>query len=82
MINLVELISDDTHQSPCAAGVIVDGHACYCHAEDEQAPRKCPIWRNFGESDLSKWHSNGDFNAYGDWDGGCCWFVPAEVGEL
>jgi hypothetical protein len=38
------------------------------------APRKCPIWRKFGESDLSKWHGNGDFNA-DEWDGGCKWFV-------
>lgn len=83
MINLVEMCSDEQHQSPCANGNIVDGHACYCHMQHDDAPRKCPIWRNFGEGDLSKWHGNGDFDA-DEWDGGCKWFVSANsaISEL
>lgn len=75
VINLIEMYADEQHPSPCANGNIVDGHACYCHMQHENAPRKCPIWRNFGESDLSKWHRSGDFDA-DEWDGGCKWFVP------
>jgi hypothetical protein len=76
MQNLVEIIGEDQHQSPCYYGNIVDGHACYCHVQSDDAPRKCPIWRNYGEEDESKWHSNGDFDA-DDWDGGCKWFISA-----
>lgn len=76
--NWVELSSDEPHQSPCVHGNIVDGYACYCHSEDDDAPRKCPIWRNFGEHDLSKWHKNGDFNL-DNWDGGCKWFIPSKI---
>ena len=75
MFNLVEMCAeqDEQYQSPCKNGNIVDRHACYCHCEDERAPRKCPIWRHYGESDLSKWHGEGDFDS-DDWNGGCKWF--------
>lgn len=59
MFNLVELCADEDEQSPapCRWGNIVAGHACYCHKDDwEEGPRKCPIWREFGTNDLSKWH--------------------------
>jgi len=48
MINLMELMVDeeDTMPAPCKHGNIVLGHACYCHHESPDAPRKCPIWRN------------------------------------
>mgnify|MGYP007089917719 CR=1 FL=1 len=72
MINLVELLDEEQHPSPCRFGNIVDGHACYCHHDN--GPRKCPIWRNFGEHDLSKW-CKGDWDA-DDWDGGCPFFRP------
>ena len=51
MINLVEMIVDDdeTMPAPCKYGNIVIGHACYCHHESPNAPRKCPIWRNGGD---------------------------------
>jgi hypothetical protein len=77
VMNIVELFADGDEQSvsPCKNGNIVAGHACYCHAEDSQAPRKCPVWRNYGEEDLTKWHTNGDFNK-DDWGGGCQWFEP------
>jgi hypothetical protein len=75
MINLVELCSDEQHKSPCANGNIIDGHACYCHAQADDAPRKCPIWRNYGEGDMSKWNCNGDFND-DDWNGGCKLYAP------
>lgn len=44
-----------------------EGHACYCH--HPHGYRKCPIWRNHGEHDLSKWHRN-------EKDGGCRYFTP------
>lgn len=59
MFNLVELVAGDEEQesAPCAHGNIVSGHACYCHDDDwKEGPRKCPIWSNWGTSDLSKWH--------------------------
>lgn len=74
-MNLVEIATEESSAAPCEHGNIVNGHACYCHAQNAAAPRKCPIWRNFGEDD-TKWHANGDFNSE-DWDGGCVWFVPA-----
>jgi hypothetical protein len=48
MINLVEMIAyeEDVLDAPCKHGVIIAGHACYCHHESPEAPRKCPIWRN------------------------------------
>jgi len=46
MINLVELIDDDQEQAPCKYGNIVVHHACYCHNDNDSAPRKCHIWRN------------------------------------
>ena len=73
-MNLVELIADEseTYQSPCKFGNIVEGHACYCHSKHSDAPRKCPIWRNFGEYDLSCWKR-------GPWDlENCPYFVKAE----
>lgn len=72
-MNIVELIDPDQHLSPCRHGNIVSGHACYCH--HEKGPRKCPVWRNYGEKNLSKWHKNGDWNKE-DWDGGCKYFEP------
>lgn len=59
-MNIVELIAADEEQSssPCKYGTIVECHACYCHHNSEDAPRKCPIWRNYGISDLSKWRNN------------------------
>jgi hypothetical protein len=51
-------------------GLIVDGHACYCH--HYYGPRKCPVWRMYGEQ-ADKWHDQGDFNKDG-WQGGCRWF--------
>jgi hypothetical protein len=61
MFNIVELAAaaceDEQKVAPCKWGNIVVGHACYCHKDDwAEKPRKCPIWRNFGTSDLSKWH--------------------------
>lgn len=59
MFNVVELCAPDEEQSrsPCKYGNIVEGHACYCHADHwEEGPRKCPVWRKFGTDDLSKWH--------------------------
>ena len=64
-MNIVELCTDDQHDAPCKFGNIVDGHACYCHADSPDAPRKCPIWRNHGEHDLTKWKR-------GPWDEGAC----------
>ena len=72
-MNLVELIDDNQHDAPCKHGNIVDGHACYCH--HPQGLRKCPIWRNYGEHDLTKWHNKGDWNKDG-WEGGCRYFEP------
>jgi hypothetical protein len=75
-MNLVEMIADDQHDAPCKHGNIVDGHACYCHHESPQAPRKCPIWRNYGEHDNTKWQK-------GAWDDGKCpLFEPNISGEL
>lgn len=56
-MNLVEMIADpeEQSQSPCKYGNIVSGHACYCHHTSEDAPRKCPIWREGGAGDVSKW---------------------------
>ena len=56
-VNIVELMAEDQHDSPCRWGNIVDHHACYCHHPD--GPRKCPIWRMAGESDPSAWHRVG-----------------------
>lgn len=56
-MNITELLDNEQHASPCKFGNIVDGHACYCcHVK---GPRKCPIWRDFGEHDLSKWYKGG-----------------------
>jgi hypothetical protein len=71
-MNLVELVEDEQHPSPCRHGNIVDGHACYCH--HGQGPRKCPIWRHYGEHDLTRWHNRGDWDA-DEWSGGCRFFV-------
>ena len=75
MVNLVELIADEQHPSPCKYGNIVDGHACYCHHPDTGV-RKCPIWRWHGE-DLAAWHSNGDWDS-DNWESGCKWFERAD----
>ena len=64
MMNLVELVTDDMQEpAPCRYGNIVVGHACYCHNSDENAPRKCPIWRNGG-----RWSKDN-----------CDFFEPAKV---
>lgn len=56
MLNIVELVDDEQQQAPCKYGNIVVGHACYCHRDDwEEGPRKCPIYREWGLSDLSRW---------------------------
>ena len=54
MINLVEMFADDQGQSPCLWGNIVRGHACYCHNDTADAPRKCRIWACFGD-DAGEW---------------------------
>lgn len=75
MINLVEMCTANQHDSPCRYGNIVNGHACYCHAPVDETPRKCPIWRNYGENNIEKWHNRGDFDS-DEWVGGCKWFMP------
>ena len=70
-MNLIELCYDEQHDSPCRFGNIVDGHACYCH--HEQGPRKCPVWRKYGEQ-ADKWHNRGDWDKDA-WDGGCRFFI-------
>lgn len=75
MLNIVELIGEAQHPSPCRFGNIVDDHACYCH--HEQGPRKCPVWRNYGE-DLDKWHNKGDWDD-DNWLGGCRYFKPQQT---
>jgi len=77
-MNLVEMITEDgeQHVSPCRYGNIVDGHACYCHNQYADM-RKCPIWRRFGEHDLTRWLTKGDWNK-DDWDGGCKFFEPSK----
>lgn len=76
MTSLVELTADpeDVHPSPCWFGVIVDGHACYCH--HGSGARKCPVWRMYGEQ-ADKWHDQGDWRK-DDWRGGCRWFKKAD----
>jgi hypothetical protein len=73
MLNLVEMIGDEEqYPSPCKYGNIVKHHACYCHSSERDAPRKCPIWRHFGD-DPKYWKS-------GSWDDNACpFFNPAEV---
>lgn len=57
MLNLLELYAENDTQAPCKHGNIVEDHACYCHDDKwKEGPRKCPVWRNFGISDLSKWY--------------------------
>ena len=70
-MNLVEMIADKQHQSPCKFGNIVNGHACYCHHPD--GLRKCSVWRKYAE-DVDKWHNKGDWDRE-DWAGGCKFFV-------
>jgi len=57
--NLVELFADPARQGPslCKFGNVAEGHACYCHHSDGKY-RKCPIWRNYGEGDPSKWNTD------------------------
>ena len=74
MFNFVELMTDEQHDSPCKHGNIVDGHACYCHAPTDETPRKCPIWRDYGEHDLGKWRR-------GTWDEGACPFFAPNGGD-
>lgn len=59
-MNIVEMIAgaDEQTDSPCKHGNIVESHACYCHNDAEGMPRKCPIWRSYGTSDLTKWKHN------------------------
>lgn len=74
-MNLIEMAADDQHDSPCVYGNIVDGHACYCHHPD--GPRKCPIWKYYGEHDRERWHDRGNWDN-DDWDGGCRLFEGRE----
>ena len=67
MFNLVEMIADEQRDAPCAHGNIVEGHACYCHADTPETPRKCHIWRYHAE-DLQHWRKDSD------WDKGCPYF--------
>lgn len=76
-MNLVEMVADEQHESPCQFGNIVDGHACYCH-NPKSGVRKCPVWRNFGEDAPDKWHNKGNWNKE-DWDGGCRFFIPSKA---
>ena len=57
--NLVEMFASPMKQRPglCRFGNVVEGHACYCHHPDGKY-RKCPIWRNYGEGDASKWNTD------------------------
>jgi hypothetical protein len=73
-MNLVEIFAgeENSHASPCGYGNIVNGHACYCH--NDNCPSKCPIWRKYGELDLSKWHNKGDWDEL-NWNGGCKYFI-------
>jgi hypothetical protein len=57
----------------------VDGHACYCH--HPQGLRKCPIWRNYGEHNLTKWHNKGDWNK-DSWEDGCPYFEANDQAHL
>jgi hypothetical protein len=76
MFNLVEFAASDDEQSqaPCKWGNIVEGHACYCHADHwKEGPRKCPIWRNF-ETPGPAWRKvDGPVFPV---DGGCPMFEP------
>jgi len=59
MFNIVEIAADEDEQrqAPCKWGNIVVGHACYCHNDEwKEGPRKCPVYRLFGDTDKSKWH--------------------------
>lgn len=77
--NIVEFVAEDQHPSPCKHGNIVDGHACYCHADTEETGRKCHIYRAVGESDLTKWYKR-DLEEWrnGDKEDGCPFY---EVNE-
>lgn len=68
LMNLVETISDDQSDAPCLHGNIIPGHACYCHHPSSLAPRKCPIWSLYGESDLTRWKKDQT------WEDGCPFF--------
>lgn len=68
-MNLVELVAGNMYDSPCIHGNIVDGHACYCHADTDETPRKCHLWRRHGD-DPEGW-------CKGDWDKGCPYFEKA-----
>lgn len=75
MLNVVELVTDEHEDAPCKWGNIVVDHACYCHRDDwKEGPRKCPIWRNFGTSDLIKWHKR-------DWPSEEVWMHRPELPE-
>jgi len=57
MFNLVEMCADEQKPAPCKWGNVVVGHACYCHNDEwTDGPRKCPIYRQFGDQDATKWH--------------------------
>ena len=71
MFNLVEMCFDEQKAAPCVHGNIVLGHACYCHADTPDTPRKCHIWRWHAE-EQKHWfkRKNPDF----DPDKGCSFF--------
>ena len=49
----VEMFADESEQScnqKCKFGNLVEGHAVYCHSENQNAPRKCRrTWYTGGE---------------------------------
>lgn len=68
LMNLLEVISDEQRASPCKHGNIVCVHACYCDYSLPDAPRKCPIYRKYGEHDLARWRKDET------WQNGCPYF--------
>ena len=69
MFNLVELVAGEQGHAPCIHGNIVKGHACYCHADTPETPRKCHIWRWHAE-DVKFWRKADEI----DPDKGCPFF--------
>lgn len=69
MFNLVEMVAEEHQEAPCAHGNIVPGHACYCHAETPETPRKCHIWRHHS-TELKFWRKADEI----DPDKGCPYF--------
>ena len=76
-MNIVEMMAADDETKPalCAFGNIVKGHACYCHHTNPEAPRKCWIWRNYGEEPeywfRKEWHMEMTPTSFHFKDGQC-----------